>query len=491
MKESNYIAADFGAGSGRVMLGTLNKNGIDVKEIHRFKNKFVKENGHFFWDFHYLFNELIIGLKNIGESNVPNLKGIGIDTWGVDYGLIDKDGKLFHNPFAYRDGRTDGIPEEVFNILPKHKIYENTGIQFLQFNTIFQLFSELKNDKTVFNKVGKILFMPDLFNYFLTGKMISEYTIVSTSQMLNAKKKEWDSEILSALKIPTGLLSDIIFPGRIIGKLLPRISETTKLKKIDVLAIGSHDTASAIASVPVKQKNWAYLSSGTWSLIGIETEQPIINKNSFEYGFTNEGGVKNTNRFLKNTTGLWILEQVIKIWQKEGKATTYSELLELAKNAIPFKFIINPDDNIFLNPENMIEAINQYLKKTKQNIPQSQGEYVRCILESLALKYKFIMDRINDQIEEPVQVLHIIGGGSKNKLLNQFTSNALGIPVIAGPVEATAIGNILVQAIAKGDINNLHEGRKIVEASFSKEIYQPEDFKTWQNIYQKIKVLLA
>jgi len=487
MKKTNFIAVDFGAGSGRVILGTLENDLLKTKEVHRFKNKMLERNGHIFWDFQYLFNELIKGLAKIGRSNIPNLISIGIDTWGVDYGLIDKKGNLLNNPYAYRDSRTNAVMNEVFKIIPQKKIYEHTGIQFLQFNTIYQLFTEIHDENSNIKKTNIFLMMPDLFNYFLTGEKKSEYTIASTSQMLNVKKKEWDTAIINELEIPTDIFPKIVMPGTKIGNLTNKNKQKTNLKNIDVIAVGSHDTASAIASVPVQQKNWAYLSSGTWSLIGVEVENPIINNTSFVNGFTNEGGIEGTIRYLKNTMGLWILEQSIKVWEKEGSTKSYAELFNLAEKETPFRSIINPDDQSFLNPPNMLSAIENYCIKTEQVVPKTEGQFVRCILESLALKYKFSIEKINEQIDEPIEILHIIGGGSQNELLNQFTANALGITVAAGPVEATAIGNILMQAIAKNKIKNLAVGRQIVKNSFPIKRYKPMNQNNWQKTYNKIK----
>ena len=491
MKESNFIAADFGAGSGRLILGTLADEKISLKEIHRFKNKMIEKNNHIYWDFDYLFNELVHGLKKIAALNKENILGIGIDTWGVDYGLIDKKGNLLSNPFAYRDSRTDKIMDEVFKIVSPNEIYEKTGIQFLQFNTLFQIFASIKNNEGFLDKTDKLLFMPDLFNYYLTGKKESEYTIASTSQLLNAKNKEWDKTIFEKLNLPFNIMPKLVQPGNIIGKLIPKLQKSTGLNSVDVISVGSHDTASAISAVPVQQKNWAYLSSGTWSLIGIETPQPVINNISFEYGFTNETGVGNTNLFLKNVTGFWILEQAIKEWKETNENIGYEELLGKAESSSPFKFIIDPDDSSFLNPDSMLLAINNYCKKTKQSVPTSRGEYVRGILESMAFKYKFIFESINKLIDEPIEILYIVGGGSQNNLLNQFTSNALGIPVVVGPIEATAVGNILVQAISKNAIKNIHDGRNIIKNSFSLKKYYPVETEIWEKYYKKVRPLFV
>jgi len=485
MTESNFIAADFGAGSGRVILGTLTDDKIKLKEVHRFENKIIEGSKHIYWDLDYLFTELIRGFRKVGEGETKSISSIGIDTWGVDYALYDDEGKLLNNPIAYRDARTNGIMEKVFKIFSKEKIYKQTGIQFMQFNTLYQLFSEVNSKNSNIKNADVLLFMPDVFNYLLTGIKKSEYTIASTSQMLNAEKRNWDEETIRELNIPKKILPEIILPGTIIGKLKTEIKTETKLNDVDVIAIGTHDTASAIAAVPVQQKNWAYLSSGTWSLLGVEVNKPIIDDTSFQDSFTNEGGVEGTIRYLKNTMGLWILEQSINSWELKGNKKSYEELFNLALEAKPFQVVIDVDDQSFLNPSDMLVAIEEYCKRTNQLVPKTLGQFVRAILESLALKYKFLLEKINKQLKEPIEILHIIGGGSQNELLNQFTANAINIPVIAGPVEATAIGNIIMQAIAKKKIKNLENGRKIIKESFDFKKYLPNDVVMWDKAYNK------
>ncbi len=490
--KSHFIAVDFGAGSGRVILGILNNDKLTLNEVHRFENKMIEKNNHLYWDLDYLFNELITGLSKIDEKIKKEILSIGIDTWGVDYAFIDEDGEIIDNPFAYRDSRTNGIMKEVFNIIPKRKIYEHTGIQFLQFNTIFQLYSELKFNKEQIEKAKSFLFMPDVFNYFLTGKQLSEYTIASTSQLINAESKNWDEEIIKDLQLPIQIFPQIVQPGKIIGLLKEDIQKSTGLSNVDIIAVGAHDTASAVAAVPaIENSNWAYLSSGTWSLLGVEVKEPVINDISFNDTFTNEGGIEGTIRYLKNTMGLWIFEQTIKSWEKVGYKKDYNQLFKQAAETQPFRSIINPDDITFLNPNDMPAAIKNYCERTNQKVPVSKGEFVRCILESLALKYKFILEKINEQLKEPVKVLHIIGGGSQNEMLNQFTADATGIKVVAGPVEATAIGNILMQAIAKNKIKNLAEGRNIVGNSFRLKIFQPLKTKNWEKVYKSVKILFV
>jgi len=484
-----FIACDFGAESGRLILGTIEQNKISLEEIHRFPNRQVKVFGHIYWDLLYLFDELKKGLSQAVSRGHKRLSGIGVDTWGVDFGLIGRDKQILGNPYAYRDSRTDGMMEVAFQQMSKDEIYQVTGIQFMQLNTLYQLLSMVKNQHPLFDIAQKLLFMPDLFNFLMTGEVVSEYTIASTSQMLDAVRRDWSDEIFEKLGLPRKIMANIIPPGTVIGKLLPEIVEDTGLEEVDIIAPAGHDTANAVAAVPGWGENWAYLSSGTWSLLGIEVDKPIITNDSLRNNFTNEGGVNNKIRFLRNNMGMWLLERCRFIWRKEGTELSYSELIDLAKDAAAFKCIIDPDDPSFLNPPNMLEAIANFCQRTGQSIPTSRGEFVRCILESLALKYRYIVDKINSMRQPPIQRLHIVGGGSKNELLNQFSANALGIPVVAGPVEATAIGNILMQAIAKNVLNNIEEGRELVSRSFPMKHYEPQNRDAWEEAYQQSKKL--
>ncbi len=489
MAEAKYLAFDFGASSGRAILGKLNDKKITLEEMHRFPNFPIEMMGHIYWDFPYLFNELKKGIASTIKKGHRDIQGIGIDTWGVDFGLITKDNQLLGNPFAYRDSRTDGIIERAFELLPQTKFYELTGIQFLQFNSVFQLLCMVEQENSLLKIADKMLFMPDLLNFFLTGEKTIEYSIASTSQMLNARTKTWEPEIFRLLGLPEELVLAIAEPGTIIGKLLPEVARETGSNKIDVIAPASHDTGSAVVAVPAQNGNWAYLSSGTWSLLGIETDNPIINEKSLNFNFTNEGGVNGKIRFLRNTMGLWLLQRCMYQWEVSGEKITYEQLPTLVNSARPFKCIINPDDKSFLNPPDMLSAIVNFCQKTGQSVPENKGEFVRCILESLALKYRYIIDIINLFKEKPVEVLHIVGGGSQNELLNQFTSKATGIPVVAGPSEATALGNVIVQAIAKKQLSSVEEGRSLIANSFDLKHYSPKDRQQWEETYQKVKRL--
>jgi rhamnulokinase len=487
MVESKFLAFDIGAESGRAIVGTLKNNKISLEEIHRFPNKQIKILGHLRWDILYLFEELKKGLSNAVESGHGDIQSIGIDTWGVDFGLIGKENEFLGFPLTYRDSNTNGIMDKVFKKISRKEIYSLTGIQFLQFNSLFQLFSIFKNKKQLLSICDKLLFIPDLLNFLFTGKKFSEYSIASTSQMLNAKTRNWDKKIFKKLGLPLNIMPKIISSGTILGKLLPEISKEVGLNNdVDVIAVGCHDTASAVASVPFYGKTSAFLSSGTWSIIGIETNQPIINRDSLTDNFSNEGGVENKIRFLTNVMGMWLLQETRKIWSKEGKDYCYDELLKMASISKEFQTIIDPDDSKFLNPPNMIKAIKEYCISNGQHIPENEGEFVRCILESLALKYKIEIEKIKCITQKQIEALHIVGGGSQNSMLNQFTADAVGIPVIAGPVEATAIGNILIQAISKGKIKSVKKGREIVADSFPLKTYLPKNSEKWNKVFEKI-----
>ncbi len=487
MAAPEFVACDFGASSGRLILGTLSDSKVSLKEIHRFANREVEILGHYYWDLPRLFVELKHGLSRLRSEGHRDLSSIGVDTWGVDFGLIARDGTVLGNPVAYRDSRTEGMIEHAFGLMPKKELYQLTGIQFLQFNTLFQLLSMVKNSSPLLEVAENLLFMPDLFNYLMTGEVVSEYTIASTSQMLDAGKKVWADPVLEALGLPRSLMPSIVEPGHIVGRLRSNICSETGLQVVDVVAPACHDTASAVVAVPGKGSNWAYLSSGTWSLLGTEEDAPIINGLSLKNNFTNEGGLNGKIRFLRNNMGLWLLARCRHAWAEDGQVTDYDSLLDQAAESPPFKCVIDPDDHSFLNPPDMPAAIEAFCGAAGMAVPESQGEFVRTILESLALKYRFILDQINSMRTEPVERLHIVGGGAKNILLNQFTANACGIPVTAGPVEATALGNILIQAIAKGHLTDLNEARNVVVESSELREYEPADRDLWEEQYQTSK----
>ncbi|RPI05526.1 MAG: rhamnulokinase [Ignavibacteriae bacterium] len=489
MAVSKYLAFDFGAESGRAIIGIFDGGSLHIEEIHRFQNRQTKILGHLRWDVLALFEEMKTGLKLAVQKGHSDIESIGIDTWGVDFGFVGNDNALLGFPYCYRDVRTNGIMEKAFKKISRKELYGITGIQFMQFNSVFQLYSAKRSKDSALHSGGRLLYMPDLFNFMLTGVARNEYTIASTSQLLNAGTKAYGRKIFSSLGLPIKLMAPMVMPGTVIGKLLPEICEETGLRNVDVVAVGCHDTASAIAAVPAQKNNWAYLSSGTWSLLGIETDEPIINEQSLKNNFTNEGGVFGTIRFLKNVMGLWLLQQTRKSFQQQGNACEYDELITLALKSKEFVSILNPDDASFLNPPDMPDAIRTFCRNTRQPVPQTPGEFARCILESLALKYKAVLENITAVTGTSIDQLHVVGGGSKNELLNQFTADACGIPVVAGPVEATAIGNVLVQAIAKKKIGSIKSGREIIAHSFPMKTFHPVKTEQWNEVFRKYQSL--
>lgn len=489
MEERQFLAFDLGAESGRALVGILKEDKLVVEEIHRFVNRPVEILGRLYWNVPQIFQEIKEGI-NKAFSKYPHIESIGIDTWGVDFGLVTKEGYLAGLPVCYRDHRTDGILEKAFKVMPRERIYELTGIQIMQINTLFQLYSMVLENSSLFKSAYKLLFMPDLFNFMLTGEMKTEFSIATTSQLYNPIKDSWEEEIFERFRIPIEIMPELEMPGKEIGKISESIRREFNIKDISVISPCGHDTACAVASVPAEGEDWAYLSSGTWSLMGVELKEPIINKDSLEANFTNEGGVNKTFRFLKNIMGLWLLQSVRRIWMKEGTEFTYSEITKMAEEEKPFQFFINPDDSSFLNPPNMVLAIREYCEKTGQKIPETKGEIVRCILESLAFRYKEVFESLEKIIGRKIKILHIVGGGSQNALLSQFTANVLGIPVMTGPVEATAIGNIMIQAISRGAIKDLSSGRKIIRNSFEPIIYYPKDTEIWEREYKRYKEVI-
>ncbi|MBN1782664.1 rhamnulokinase [bacterium] len=484
MTPARYIAVDLGASSGRVMLADMDDT-IRLTEIHRFPNHQILNLGHFQWDLLGLFHEIKQGMIKIAASGNRDITGIGVDTWGVDFGFVGRDDVLLGNPYCYRDGRTRGMMQKAFEKSSKTAMYSATGIQFMELNSVFQLLSMVESRHPVLEIAESLLFMPDLFHFMLTGERRTEYTIASTSQLLNAHARQWDIALFQQLGLPMHLMADIIPAGSIIGALKDEIKDETGLDVKSVIAPASHDTASAVAAVPAgNAANWAYVSSGTWSLLGIELQNPLINTETLEGNYTNEGGVGDTIRFLKNVPGMWFLEECRRQWQED---CDYTVLLKEAKACDPFWCLIDVDNPAFLKPANMLEAIQDHCKETGQPAPETRGQFVRCILESLALKYREVIEKINTYQQNRIEVLHVVGGGSMNSLLNQFTADALGIPVMAGPVEATALGNVLTQAMASGQLASIEVGRDLVARSFPVRDFLPENTDHWDEGYEKLK----
>ncbi len=488
MKIYNFLAFDLGATSGRSVVGTLRDGKLEIRELTRFPNSIVELHGKYYWNLLGLYEHLKEGLSAaVREGIVPD--SIGIDTWGVDVVPVAEDGSILAMPRAYRDPYTDGAPEAYFEILPREVVYDKTGIQIMNFNTLFQIFAAIKEGYTPVVKAKQLLFMPDALAYMLTGKAICEYTIASTSQILNPRTAKFDTELLEKAGVSAEVLLEPQLPGSVIGQLTDALASETRIGKVDVVAVAGHDTASAVAAVPAENERFAYLSSGTWSLMGIETREPIINEESFRHNFTNEGGVDGTTRFLKNICGMWILEQCRKEWERDGKHYTYPEIVDMANSAEPFRCFINPDDALFANPKSMLLAIEEFCNRTGQTAPQSDAAIVRTIFESLALRYREVLEILESMAPFAIDVLHIIGGGSKNRLLNQYTANAIGKRVVAGPSEATAIGNVMMQAVGAGAISSLDEARAIIRASIETEEFLPQESEAWNEAYKIFKTI--
>ena len=484
----NYLAIDLGAESGRAMLGRIDER-LTLEEIHRFSNGPVRVGGHIHWDVLRLWTEIQNGLRMAAEAASHALAGMGLDTWGVDYGLLDASDQLIGNPFHYRDARTDGMIEAACQIVPREEIYNQTGIQFMQLNTLFQLFAMQQANDPALDSAKTLLTMPDLFNFWLTGCKVNEFTIATTTQCYNPREKRWATELLNALSIPDQIFQGIIQPGAVLEQLRISVAGDASCERIPVIAVGSHDTASAVAAVPAENGDFIYISSGTWSLIGIESAEPIVNASSLKYNLTNEGGVYNTIRLLKNIMGMWLLQESRRQWAKSGKSYSYDELTSLAAQAPAFQSLIFVNDHRFLAPGEMVDRIQAFCRETSQPVPQSPSEVVRCILESLALEYRWGTEKLRELSGKALPVIHIIGGGSRNRLLNQFTADATGCQVIAGPVEATAIGNILLQAIALGHLTSLPAGRALVRRSFDVTSSEPKNHDDWDEAYSRYLAL--
>ena len=481
--KNKVLAFDFGASSGRAILATYEDGKLTLEEMHRFSNDPVMVHGTFYWDVLRLFHEIKQGILKCVNSGNGDITSIGIDTWGVDFGLLDKDGKLLENPVHYRDERTKGIMQKVFEVIPQDELYDKTGIQFLDINTLYHLYSLKLNRPDVLERAETLLFMPDLFAYLLTGEKNVEYTIASTAQLVNAHTQRLEPELLKAVGLQEENFGRFVFPGEKIGTLTEEGQKITGLGAIPVIAVAGHDTGSAVAAVPALDRNFAYLSSGTWSLMGVETDAPVITAETEALNFTNEGGVEGTIRLLKNICGMWLLERCRLNWGD----TSYPELITEADSCEPFRSLINPDDDCFANPADMEQAIREYCRTTGQPVPEQRGQIVRCIFESLALRYRQVLENLRALSPRPIETLHVIGGGSRNDLLNQFTANAIGIPVVAGPSEATAIGNVMIQAMTMGEATDVAGMRQLISRSIPLKTYHPQDMAAWDAAYIHFK----
>jgi rhamnulokinase len=485
-----YLAFDVGAENGRAIVGALDDHRLTLTETYRFINQPVELADGLHWDMTRLWNEIKAGISASALKFDKQLDGIGLDTWGVDFALLDKNGSLLSNPFHYRDKRTDNMLGEAFRRMPREKIYENTGIQFMQINTLYQLLAMVIDHSPLFDVAHSFVTIPDLLNYWLSGEITCEFTNATTTQCYDPRKRDWAIPVLEALGIPTHIFGSVTQPGTVLGTLTANLVQETGSAPIPVIAPACHDTGSAVVAVPAKDQDFAWISSGTWSIVGTEAQEPNFSAQALNYNFTNEGGVFNTWRLSKNVMGLWLVQECRNAWQRDGQSLSYDELTGLAAQARPFLAVIDPDYPEFLRPGNMPERVREFCKSTGQDVPQSPGEIIRVILESIALKYRWVIDHLETITQKKFDTVHIVGGGIKNRLLNQFTADATGCVCIAGPVEATAAGNILMQAIALGHIDSLAHARAIVRQSFNPDFYTPGPQTQWDISYARLQELL-
>ena len=493
MEQAKYFfAVDLGATSGRTIIGSLHGGKVHLEELTRFDNRLIETGGHFYWDLYALYFEIVKGLKLVSQRDI-RIESIGIDTWGCDFVCVDRNGAILGNPLAYRDPHTSGVMEQYFGEqVSKEKVYEKTGIQFMNFNSLFQLYAMRKAGNVALEQADKVLFIPDALSYMLTGRAVCEYTVASTSQMLNPMTGDLDEELVESLGLKRSQFGTMTAPATIIGTLTEEIQKLTGLEAVPVIAVAGHDTASAVAAVPAQDEQFAYLSSGTWSLMGIETRKAVINERSYQLNFTNEGGIEGTTRFLKNICGMWIYERCRKEWKDEVAARQgddsclgHVQLQAEAMKQPAFQSIINPDNACFANPACMVEAIMTYCRKTGQHVPEGYAEICRCIFDSLALRYRQVFTWLREFADFDIRVLHIIGGGSLNNYLNQFTANSCGVSVLAGPQEGTALGNVMLQAKASGLVKDIWEMRHIIAQSLELKRFEPQDKAAWDAAYEK------
>ena len=490
-----FFAVDLGATSGRTIIGSIENGQFELEEVTRFPNNLIEQGNHYYWDIYALYFEIIRGLKEVARRGVK-LTSIGIDTWGVDFVFIGDDGAILRNPRAYRDPITfDAMDDYLKHVVSRREVYDVTGIQLMNFNSLFQLYAMQREQNSALQMAKKILFMPDALSWMLTGNEVCEYTIASTSQMLDPRTKQLDERLLASVGLSRSKFGKMVNPGTVIGVLTDEVQRLTGLGPVPVIAVAGHDTGSAVAAVPAKNEKFAYLSSGTWSLMGIETKDAIINDLSYERNFTNEGGVEGTTRFLKNICGMWLYERCRLEWPEEVRKLSHPELQGQAMTVEPFRSLINPDDPMFAAPSSMIGAIQQYCRNSSQPVPETPAEICRCIFDSLALRYRQVFQWLQEFLDQPsgeterapfkLDVLHIIGGGSLNKYLNQFTANSTGVTVLAGPQEGTAIGNIMLQAKAAGLVGDIWQMRQIIANSLQLVKYEPTDKQVWDQGYEK------
>ncbi len=488
MAEKCFLGVDLGAESGRVMAGLFDGERIRLEEQHRFPNHPVYLADTLRWNVLGLWSEIQIGLAKSAAALGEAISSVGVDTWGVDYVLLSARKEFLGQPWHYRDRRTHGFLEKAISRTPRAEIFRQTGVQFMEINTLYQLLAMQENDPALLAEADLFLMMPDFFHWCLSGSQVVEFTNATTSQCFHATERDWARELLRGLQLPTKIFPEVVLPGTKLGRLREDVALRSGLKRIDVVAPATHDTAAAVAAVPTQntgQANWAYISSGTWSLMGVETQEAVLTDRALAYNVTNEGGIDGTYRLLKNIMGLWLVQECRRAWEREGSAADYGQVTQWAAEAKPFHALIDPDDAAFLSPADMPQAMRDFCQAHGEPVPESAGQIVRCALESLALKYRMVLEWLEELTGTPIEVIHIVGGGTQNRLLNQLTANACGRPVVTGPVEATVLGNVLVQARSAGEIGSLAEIRDCVRKSFDLTTYEPEQTPAWQAAYER------
>jgi rhamnulokinase len=484
MSTKKILAIDLGAESGRGLIGSFDGDRLGLEVVHRFANGPVHTLESLHWDVLGLWREMLATLRKAAAEHGP-LASIGVDTWGVDFALLGKDGTLLGNPRHYRDPHTETIMDQAFAKVPRSEIFRHTGIQFMRFNSLFQLLALMRDRSPLLDVAETMLFIPDLFHYWMTGIKVNEYTDASTSQMIDPASRTWARNLIRALGIPEKILGSLVQPGAVLGPLRPGVASQAGVASIPVIAPATHDTAAAVAAVPASGESWAYISSGTWSLMGVETKTPLTDERALKVNFTNEGGVGGTIRLLKNIMGLWLVQECRRAWERGGVTYDYAALMKMAEASKPFASIVDPDDPSFMLPSSMPSALGDYCKKTGQSVPEEPGDVVRCALESLALRYRWVLERLEELVGKRLDTIHIVGGGCQNTLLCQLAADTCNRPVVAGPVEATAIGNVLVQAIGLGLLGSIAEGRAVVRRSFEVHTYEPQHHERWDEPYRR------
>jgi rhamnulokinase len=494
--EKVYLAVDLGASSGRVVAGLFDGQRLRLEEVHRFDNGPVVVARRLYWDLLAQWSHVQQGLRAASARYTDGIASVGVDTWGVDFGLLGRGDELLGNPYHYRDSRTSGMFEKTFAIVPREEVFAETGLQFMELNTLYQMMAMKLQDSPLLDSAESLLMMPDLFHWLMTGEKANEFTDVSTTQMYNPLAKTWATGLLERLGLPTRLLGPIVPPGTQLGPVRADVADSTGLRDVQVVLPGTHDTASAVMAVPAAsvagaEPDWCYISSGTWSLMGVESPHPVVNDKCRELNFTNEGGVGDTIRLLKNIAGLWLLQECRRIWGQAGRDLGWDDLVQQAAAAAPFVSLVNPDDGRFVAPKDMPAAIVEFCRETGQPAPDGEGAVVRCVLESLALRYRMVLSWLRELTAAPVQTIHIVGGGTQNRLLCQMAADACNCRVVAGPVEATAIGNIAMQAVADGDLDSIAQAREVIRGSFEVEEYAPRDPESWNEAYARFEKLAS